>query len=74
MTSTETPVNNGGNVEALLGAREARTEAPEAAQCEWRATCDWQTGTHRSSAPVRGMSAAQTTAAPRKKTARRSIS
>ena len=29
MTSTATPVNNGVNVEALLGAREALTEAPD---------------------------------------------
>ena len=29
MTATDTPVNNGVNVEALLGAREALIEAPE---------------------------------------------
>jgi uncharacterized OsmC-like protein len=46
MTATETPVNNGVNVEALLGAREALTSAPEAAQFEWRATCEWKNGTH----------------------------
>jgi uncharacterized OsmC-like protein len=46
MTATDTPVNNGVNVEALLGAREALTSAPEAAQFEWRATCEWQNGTH----------------------------
>ena len=28
MTTTDTPVNNGVNVEALLGARVALTEAP----------------------------------------------
>ena len=49
MTATETPVNNGVNVEALLGAREALTAAPEAAQFEWRATCEWQNGTHSNS-------------------------
>ncbi len=49
MTSTETPVNNGVNVEALLGAREALTEAPEAAKFEWRATCEWKNGTHSNS-------------------------
>ena len=37
---------NGVNVAALLGAREALTEAPEAAQFRWRATCDWVNGTH----------------------------
>ena len=49
MTSTETPVNNGVNVEALLGARAALTEAPEAAKFEWRATCEWLNGTHSNS-------------------------
>ena len=49
MTATETPVNNGVNVEALLGAREALTAAPEAAKFAWRATCEWQNGTHSNS-------------------------
>ena len=49
MTTTDTPVNNGVNVEALLGAREALTAAPEAAKFEWRATCEWQNGTHSNS-------------------------
>jgi len=39
-------VDNGVNVEALLGAREQLTEAPQAAQFTWRATCDWVKGTH----------------------------
>ncbi len=39
-------VNNGVNVEALLGAREALTEAPAAAQFIWRAESEWQNGTH----------------------------
>ena len=39
-------VDNGVNVEALLGARAALTEAPEAAKFKWRATCDWIRGTH----------------------------
>ena len=42
-------VNNGVNVEALLGAQEALTDAPEGAQFTWRATCDWVNGTHASS-------------------------
>jgi uncharacterized OsmC-like protein len=46
MTTTGTPVDNGVNVEALLGARVALTEAPEAAKFQWRATCEWQNGTH----------------------------
>lgn len=46
MTTTGTPVDNGVNVEALLGAKAALSEAPEAAQFTWRATCSWQRGTH----------------------------
>jgi uncharacterized OsmC-like protein len=42
-------VDNGVNVEALLGAREALTQAPEAARFQWRATCDWVSGTHSNS-------------------------
>ena len=42
----ETSVNNGVNVDALLGAREALEKAPEAAQFKWRASCEWVTGTH----------------------------
>lgn len=42
-------VNNGVNVEALLGAREALTETPQAAQFNWRATCKWINGTHSQS-------------------------
>ena len=49
MTMLESPVDNGVNVEALLGARVALTEAPQAAQFQWRATCEWQNGTHSSS-------------------------
>jgi len=39
-------VNNGVNTEALLGAREALTNAPQAAQFKWRAACEWKNGTH----------------------------
>ena len=42
-------IDNGVNVEALLGAREALTDAPEGAQFSWRATCDWINGTHAES-------------------------
>jgi uncharacterized OsmC-like protein len=49
MSATETPVNNGVNVEALLGAREALAAAPEAAKFVWRATSEWQNGTHSKS-------------------------
>ena len=43
---TATKVDNGVNVEALLGARQALTDAPQAAQFKWRATCTWVNGTH----------------------------
>ena len=46
MSETAKTVNNGVNVEALLGAREALTNAPEAAQFKWRAACQWKNGTH----------------------------
>jgi uncharacterized OsmC-like protein len=46
MTSISTVVDNGVNVEALLGAREALTETPAAAVFKWRATCNWVKGTH----------------------------
>lgn len=46
MADTDKTVDNGVNVEALLGAREALTDAPEAAKFAWRATCQWQNGTH----------------------------
>ena len=49
MSTTDTPVDNGVNVAALLGAREALTAAPEAAQFTWRANCTWKNGTHSSS-------------------------
>ena len=39
-------VDNGVNVEALLGAREVLTETPAAAMFQWRATCQWVNGTH----------------------------
>ena len=42
-------VNNGVNVEALLAAREALRNAPEAAKFTWRASCKWQNGTHAQS-------------------------
>jgi uncharacterized OsmC-like protein len=39
-------VNNGVNVAALLEAREALRQAPEAAKFTWRASCKWKNGTH----------------------------
>ena len=46
MDMMQKSVKNGVNVEALLGAREALSKAPEAAQFKWRATCKWVNGTH----------------------------
>ena len=45
MAQTKT-VNNGVNVDALLAARKALTDAPQAAKFAWRASCKWQNGTH----------------------------
>jgi uncharacterized OsmC-like protein len=39
-------VDNGVNVEAILGAREALSQAPAAAQFTWRANCEWKGGVH----------------------------
>ncbi|MDA1089563.1 MAG: OsmC family protein [Proteobacteria bacterium] len=49
MAESESTVDNGVNVEALLGARAALTDAPEAAKFKWRATCEWKNGTHSNS-------------------------
>ena len=44
--SNAAKIDNGVNVDALLGAREALEKAPEAAQFKWRGSCEWVTGTH----------------------------
>jgi uncharacterized OsmC-like protein len=41
-----TMIDNGVNVEALLGAREALENEPEAAEFVWRTSCEWMNGTH----------------------------
>ncbi len=46
MSTTAKPIDNGVNVQALLDAREALSQAPEAAQFTWRARCEWVKGTH----------------------------
>ena len=46
MNDSKSTVQNGVNVEALLGAREAIIETPEAAKFQWRASCEWKDGTH----------------------------
>jgi uncharacterized OsmC-like protein len=45
-TVADTQIDNGVNVAALLGAREALSKAPEAARFNWRAICRWMRGTH----------------------------
>jgi len=46
---TTKTADNGVNVQALLDARKALAEAPEAAKFTWRATCKWLKGTHSQS-------------------------
>jgi uncharacterized OsmC-like protein len=46
MTTTQTTANNGVNVQALLGAKKALSDAPEAARFTWRASSEWLQGTH----------------------------
>ena len=46
MSTPDNTTDNGVNVEALLDARQALSEAPEAAQFQWRAKCEWVKGTH----------------------------
>jgi uncharacterized OsmC-like protein len=46
MTPPDRTADNGVNVDAILDAREALTQAPEAAQFKWRTTCKWVNGTH----------------------------
>ena len=45
-TETDKQVQNGVNVDALLGARDALSKAPEAAKFNWKASCKWMSGTH----------------------------
>ena len=46
MTTMHSAVDNGVNVEALLGVREALADTPEIAEFQWRATVSWMGGTH----------------------------
>jgi uncharacterized OsmC-like protein len=45
-TSARQTANNGVNVAALLGAREALAKAPAAAAFKWRVSSEWIDGTH----------------------------
>lgn len=44
--TTNPSVDNGVNVEAILGARQAMTDMPVAAKFQWRAASEWVNGTH----------------------------
>ncbi|WP_185827465.1 OsmC family protein [Halomonas nitroreducens] len=46
MTTAIQTIDNGVNITALLDAREALVQAPEAARFTWQARCDWVHGTH----------------------------
>ncbi|MBE7416511.1 MAG: OsmC family protein [Ideonella sp.] len=45
-TASTHRADNGVNVDALLGARAALTDAPAGAMFKWRATSQWINGTH----------------------------
>ena len=47
--TTATLADNGVNVAALLGAREALEATPAAARFRWRASSEWRRGTHTQS-------------------------
>jgi len=49
VSSTTTPVDNGVNVEFLLGARETLAAQPAAADFKWRVSNTWVNGTHSQS-------------------------
>jgi len=46
---TTKTADNGVNVQALLDARKALADAPEAAKFTWKASCKWLKGTHSES-------------------------
>lgn len=58
---TTKTADNGVNVQALLDARKALTDAPEAAKFTWKASCKWLNGTHSQSTiePFFGLGADQ---------------
>ncbi|GAA1478835.1 OsmC family protein [Nocardioides aestuarii] len=45
-TTATAPVDNGVDVQALLGARAALADTPEIAQFQWRSSVTWVQGTH----------------------------
>src|SRR5215468_8532406 len=55
MTATAKPTDNGVNTQALIAARDALSDNPQAAEFTWRASCDWVNGTY-SRSTVEGFS------------------
>lgn len=49
-TDTQSAVSNGVNTDALIGARSAFTEMPQAASFTFRSTCDWVDGSESTNA------------------------
>lgn len=49
-TTNANGAKNGVNTDALIGARSAFEQMPEAAAFTFRSTCDWQDGTYSSNA------------------------
>jgi len=45
-TDTKTPVDNGVDMDAINGAREALTAQPELGDFKWRVSSTWKWGTH----------------------------
>ncbi len=54
-SAVDSAVDNGVNSVALLDARDALTDSPEAAEFTWRSTCTWMHGTY-SRSTVEGFS------------------
>lgn len=46
MDTQKVHIDNGVDIDAIIGARETLTAAPEAAQFVWRANSEWMGGTH----------------------------
>ena len=63
---TTSIVDNGVNVDALLGVREAFADTPEIAQFQWRSTVSWVNGTH--SGPTSRPSTASATSSSTRQT------
>ena len=65
MSTTDIPVDNGVNVEALLGVREALADTPDIAQFQWRATTSWVRAPTASPASSRSTASARSSSTGR---------